>query len=141
MKPMKDKVFFDSNILIYAYSIDEPRKLQIVKDLLNNHDTIIISTQTINEFVRVTTRKKMLSFKEASSIVTEFYQVFAVETISQEVIYKAIDLADKYNYSYFDSLMLASSLVSDCSVLYSEDMHNQHLVSGALKIINPFLQL
>jgi predicted nucleic acid-binding protein len=45
---MKDRVFFDSNVLIYAYSIDEPKKLNIIKELLNKHDAIIISTQTVN---------------------------------------------------------------------------------------------
>jgi predicted nucleic acid-binding protein len=138
MKPMPDKVFLDSNIIIYAYSIDEPKKQNIVKDLLNAHETIIISTQTINEFVTVTTRKKILNTMQVSAVVDELFSVFLVETINQNVIQKAIALAKKYRYSYFDCLMLASAHTSGCSTLYSEDMHHSHIVENSLKIINPF---
>lgn len=135
---MPDKVFLDSNIIIYAYSIDEPKKQAIVKNLLNAHETIIISTQTINEFVTVTTRKKILNTKQVSAVVDELFSVFLVETINQNIIKSAIILADKYHYSYFDCLMLASALGSGCSILYSEDMHHSHIVENNLKITNPF---
>ncbi|HVW98836.1 MAG TPA: PIN domain-containing protein [Candidatus Babeliaceae bacterium] len=135
---MSDRVFFDSNILIYAYSIDEPKKRQLVINLLNQYGKIIISTQTINEFIQVTTRKKMLSFQDVDKIVSELYYFFIVEAISQPIIHKAITLARKHNYSYFDSLILASALASNCAILYSEDMHNQHLIESTLRIVNPF---
>jgi|ERR1700733_11112857 len=135
---MPDKVFLDSNIIIYAYSIDEPKKQTIVKDLLNIHEIIIISTQTINEFITVTTRKKILNIKQVSAVVDELFSVFLVETINQNVIKNAIILADKYHYSYFDCLMLASALTSGCSILYSEDMHHSHMIENNLKITNPF---
>ena len=135
---MHDKVFIDSNILIYAYSVDEPDKQNIVRKLFYNHHTVIISTQTVNEFVNVTTRKKMLTNKTASLIVSELFKVFLVQAIDQKIIQKAILLAEKHRYSYFDCLMLASALSSGCSVLYSEDMHHSHAVEGSLKIIIPF---
>lgn len=136
---MSDKVFIDSNVLIYAYSIDEPEKLDAVQDLLNKHDSIIISTQTINEFINVTTRKKMLSIEKIPLVVEEFFKVFSVALIDQKVIQKAIMLAHQHRYSYFDCLMLASAIVQDCAILYSEDMHHSHVLEN-LKIINPFLK-
>jgi predicted nucleic acid-binding protein len=139
MKQMRDKVFIDSNILIYAYSVDEPEKQKIVKDLLNKHDVMVISTQTINEFINVTTRKKMLAPEKISLVVDEFFEIFSVKLIDKEVIQKAIMLVNKHRYSYFDSLMLASAIIHDCSILYSEDMHHFHVLEGGLRIINPFL--
>lgn len=53
---MSDKVFVDTNLLIYAYSATEPEKKEIVLKLLEEHD-IIISTQVINEFIWVMNRK------------------------------------------------------------------------------------
>ena len=135
---MLDKVFIDSNIIIYAYSVDEPKKQAVVKSLLNAHEAIVISTQTINEFVTVTTRKKILSYSQASAAVKELFLELLVETIDQGIIQNAIALAEKYRYSYFDSLMVASALAADCSILYSEDMHHDHVVEKKLKIINPF---
>ena len=135
---MKDKVFIDSNILIYAYSIDEPAKRQVVEDLLNQYDVIIISTQTINEFVNVMTRKKRLDYKQVSLVVKELFSVFIVQIVDFEVIQKAIELAIRHHYSYFDSLIIAAAIAANCSVLYSEDMHHEHLIENRLKIINPF---
>jgi predicted nucleic acid-binding protein len=140
MKQMPDKVFLDSNIIIYAYSIDEPKKQAIVKNLLSAHETILISTQTINEFVTVTTRKKILNYVQASAAVKELFLELSVETIDQSVIQNAITLAEKYRYSYFDSLMVASALAADCSILYSQDMHHDQVIEKKLKIINPFHQ-
>jgi len=138
MKRMPDNVFIDSNIIIYAYSVDEAEKQAIVKDLLNAHDVICISTQTINEFVNVTVRKKMLDSDTVSAVVDELFSTLSVTAIDQRVIQNAITLAKNYRYSYFDSLMLASALKSGCSILYSEDMHHKHVIDGKLKIINPF---
>jgi len=138
MRQMPDKVFFDSNIIIYAYSVDEPKKQTLVKALLNAHEEILISTQTINELINVTMRKKMLDALQVSAVVNELFLVCSVEVIDQNVIQKSLALVKKYRYSYFDSLMLASALSAGCSILYSEDMHNQQIIEGKLKIINPF---
>ncbi len=48
MKQMPDRVFIDSNILIYAYSVDEPSKQNIARKIFYTHDVLVISTQTIN---------------------------------------------------------------------------------------------
>lgn len=135
---MKDKVFIDSNILIYAYSIDEQKKRAIVENLLNTHDTVIISTQTINEFVNVMTKKKKLGYKEISLVIKELFSVFTVETVNAQTIQKAIDIAIVHHYSYFDSLIISSAINSECSILYTEDMHHQHVIENNLKIVNPF---
>jgi predicted nucleic acid-binding protein len=50
---MKDNVFIDTNILIYAYSIDEAKKRGIVQTIFAEYQTITISTQVINEFINV----------------------------------------------------------------------------------------
>jgi predicted nucleic acid-binding protein len=90
---MPDKVFIDSNIIIYAYSVDELKKQAIARELLNTHETILISTQTINEFVNVTTRKKMLSNGQIAEIIDELFLVFSVEIIDQNIIKKALNIA------------------------------------------------
>ncbi len=134
---MSDKIFIDSNIIIYAYSVDEPKKLKIARNILLSHE-IILSTQTINEFINVTTRKKMLTLGQVVEIVHELFDLCSIKFIDQKTIEKALVLVEKYHYSYFDSLMIASALVADCSILYSEDMHHDHVIENQLKIINPF---
>ena len=49
-----------------------------------------------------------------------------------------MELIEKYQYSYWDSLLLASSLENKCSIIYSEDMQHEQIIEKKLKIINPF---
>jgi len=50
----------------------------------------------------------------------------------------ALSLKDRYGYSYYDCLMLASALEGNCRVIYTEDMSDGQMIDGALEIINPF---
>jgi predicted nucleic acid-binding protein len=58
---MIDKRFFDTNIVVYLYSQDEPDKQSIAKDLFKNNQPII-STQVLGEFANVLRRKFQLEY-------------------------------------------------------------------------------
>ncbi len=82
-------------------------------------------------------KKKKLNYSQVVLAIDEMYKNFVVEIIDQTIIEKAIAIAVRYSYSYFDSLMISSALVSNCSILYSEDMHHQHAIEN-MTITNPF---
>ncbi|OQW99615.1 MAG: twitching motility protein PilT, partial [Thiothrix lacustris] len=46
----------------------------------------------------------------------------------------------RYKFSYYDSIIVSSALLSGCQVLYSEDMQHSLLVENQLTIIDPFVQ-
>lgn len=55
-----------------------------------------------------------------------------------ELIHSALDVSERWKYSFHDSLIIAAALEASCSILYSEDLqHEQKIYS--LQIINPFL--
>ena len=57
---MKDRVFFDSNIIIYLFDKSEKDKHELVKYLFykNLQENIsYISTQVINEFIVIASQK------------------------------------------------------------------------------------
>jgi len=58
--------------------------------------------------------------------------------IQRNTIDKAIDIKDRYGYSYYDCLMLASALEGDCSFIFTEDMNNGQIICDTLQIVNPF---
>jgi len=66
-------------------------------------------------------------------LVCECITIFGRETINM-----ALGLKDKYGYSYFDCLMLASALENDCVYIFIEDMNDGQIIDGRLKIVNPF---
>ncbi len=135
---MSVNIFLDSNILIYAFENNEPKKqniaLNIIESDLNN---IILSTQVINEFINVMNKKKKIPFNKIELMV-DGLTYFQTAQISNSTIKLALQIAQKYSYSYFDSLMLSSAIENDCPIIYSEDMHNNHEILNKLKIINPF---
>jgi len=134
---MRDNVFFDSNLWIYLYSDSD--KCQIVIDLINNHfDNIVISTQVLGECFNVLTRKKIKTPVEAEEIIKDIALVSEIAGIDRQSVSQAIKIHTRYNYSYYDSLIIASALENNCTILYSEDMQNQQVIDGCVTIVNPF---
>jgi predicted nucleic acid-binding protein len=58
--------------------------------------------------------------------------------IHRNTINKALSLKDRYGYSYYDCLMLASALDGNCRFIYTEDMSDGQVINDTLIIINPF---
>ena len=134
---MPDKVFIDSNIIIYLYSEDEPDKRERCQQLVRTHQGII-STQVINEVSNVLYRKMNLTVSELRAVVDELFKAFSVSLLNQDSIKLALSILERYAYSYWDSVIIASALENSCSILYSEDMQHKQIIEGKLQIINPF---
>jgi predicted nucleic acid-binding protein len=133
---MDEPVFIDTNILIYAYSSTELDKKQLADKLLKTD--VKISTQIVNEFIWVMTKKYNINAVKIKRIVKGLFFVYEVVLINQKIIEQALTIADRYNYSYWDSLVLSSALEADCSIIYSEDMQHGQVIEEKLKISNPF---
>ena len=65
---MSDKVFFDTNVLVYAFDKSEPEKGTIAKRLIRDYGSegnLVLSTQVLQEFyVTVTKAKKLMLAKK-----------------------------------------------------------------------------
>jgi len=59
--------------------------------------------------------------------------------VDETTVRKSADIAIRYQLSNWDALIIASSILSGCEILYSEDMQHQMIVDNSLEIINPFL--
>lgn len=135
---MKDKVFLDTNVFIYAYSKTEPNKREIALDLLSLEE-VLISTQIVNEFVWVMYRKFKVDRQKLQIITNKILETFEVTLIDLGTIRKALNIFANYNFSYWDSLIIASALENNCSILYTEDMQHGQMIEGKLKVVNPFV--
>ena len=121
---MKDRVFIDSNKQLIAKGIS-----------LDFGSTI--SVQVVNEVSNNLLKKFIFSNSQVKQFVDSCYKRYEVVSLNKDSFLKACDIRDKYNVSYYDSLIVASAIVLNCTILYSEDMqHNQEIEN--LKIINPF---
>ena len=140
MKFMSDKVFFDSNILIYSIDESEAEKRSMTKNLIEDaakNKTAWISTQSLQEFYNVVTRKLKVSKEDAKLMVKTLSETFPVLQVTPKIILLGIDVSVKTGFSFWDSLVLASAVECSCDVLYSEDLNSGQVVNG-VKILNPF---
>jgi len=133
---MNDKIFVDTNILVYSVSNDKDKK-KIAENILLNYDAVI-SPQVIGEFVVVSLRKKILESSKVIVYAKKFMQVFHVTVITAKTVSLALDIMTKYKYSYWDSLILSAALENSCSFLYSEDLQDAQKIEDTLIIVNPF---
>ena len=138
MMPMKDKIFVDSNIFLYALSDLDLSKQLIAGDLITQE--IMISTQVINEVSSNLIKKLKFNNTEVCAFVESCYAHYLVINFNQKTFTLACDLREKYSLSYYDSLIVASALISKATVLYSEDMQHNLDINKKMRIINPFIQ-
>ncbi len=135
----KDKIcFIDSNIWLYAFiETQDTDKSGIAKSVIQNRNiAITVSTQIINEVCVNLIRKAHFSEKKIRELVESFYNKYNVLEISKENLLKASEIREHHNFSFWDSLILASALYASAEIFYSEDMQNGFVIEK-MKIVNP----
>jgi predicted nucleic acid-binding protein len=141
-----NKKFIDSNIWLYRF-LDDPKidpqeyqsKRLIAIDLTQAMDrSLVISTQVITETCAVLKRKTKIADQDILELVEELEEQCEIIYLSISEIKEACRLREKYYFSYWDSLVIATALRSSANILYSEDMQHGLLIDNRLKIINPF---
>ena len=136
---MQDKYFFDSNIWLYLFLEKGSRKSLIAKQYIEStvlKNQIVISWQVLNE-VSINLLKKGFTEQQVLSIVKWLYKIATIQDFTKEMLLKASLLRDKYSISYWDSLIVAAALESNCRFLITEDMQNGQKITS-LTIRNIF---
>lgn len=137
---MSDRVFFDTNVLLYLYDRrDEGKRRRAAETFRSALDSrsLTISTQVIQEFYVSVTRKLGLPPRDAGALVADLCQLPLV-TIGAPQILRALALEAKFHLSFWDALILSAAETAEAAVLFSEDfMHDR--TYGGVKVVNPFL--
>ena len=134
---MNDKVFLDTNILVYGYSNSDREKQFVARNIIMGNNSFI-STQVLQELTNTITKKFKLRYSDAIDAISESCHNNNLYINISSTLIKACKIAEEYKYSYYDSLIISAALLCDCTQLYSEDMKNNQIINGVLKISNPF---
>ncbi len=133
--------FFDTNVLVYAVDAGDLARKEIAIDRFARavkDDSIVLSTQVLQEFYNITTRKLKppLSPREAASQIGQLC-AFDVVGATADSVLAAIELAQKHRLQWWDALILEAALRANADVLVSQDgQHGQRF--GRLVVENPF---
>lgn len=132
------KVFLDTNLLVYAHTnVDEPKQ-RIIQHLITGENTLV-STQIFTEVANVLFKKFKFPWQDIEKVLYEIAQNNEVHTNTVNTIQRACQVAERYGFSFYDSLVLAAALESGCPVLYSEDLQHSQVIDQVLTVKNPFV--
>ena len=131
------EAFFDTNVLLYLLSGDAS-KADRAENLVAAGG--VISVQVLNEFASVASRKLGMSWAEIREVLETVRAVCRVEPISLETHDRGLALSERYGFSIYDSMILASALLAGCDALFTEDLQDGQSVDGKLTVRNPFVE-
>jgi predicted nucleic acid-binding protein len=135
MSFMRDRIFLDSNVVIYALGMDQVKK-RISVDLLNQHP--FISVQVVNEVVNVSIKKLKMANSEAYEIGRMLINKCNIVSLNERTVLKGFEISERYRFSFWDSLIIAAALENECSILYTEDLHHNQSIEEEMIIKNPY---
>jgi predicted nucleic acid-binding protein len=127
--------FFDTSVLLYLLSADAD-KADRVEGLLERSG--VVSVQVLNEFTAVATRKLGMSLAEVREILGTVRTVCTTYPLTPEHHDGGMEIAERYRFSFYDSVIVASALSARCKTLYSEDLQHRQIIEKRLTVINPF---
>ena len=132
-----DRAFLDTNLFVYLYSDSNELKKEQTIQTINKYERFV-STQVLNEFCNVCIRKLNLPISSVKDAINEIKDTCNLIIVDDATVITALEQQEKYKYSYYDSLMIASALESNCQCLLSEDMADGQIIEGKLTILNIF---
>lgn len=127
--------FFDTNVLVYIASGD-PVKAARAEAILGRGG--VISVQVLNELANVSRRKMRMSWQETHTFLSLFRGLLTVHSLEVETHETGLALAERYNLSIYDAMIVAAALQAGCETLWSEDMQDGMALGEGLRIVNPF---
>lgn len=144
---MTDKVFIDTNILVYAFldadclesHIKHTKAVELLQSLIRTCQ-IILSTQVLSEYYSALLKHKITD-NDIQNSIQALIRAVAVSSVSVDTVLASFHIKNRYKFSYWDSLIIASALENNCAHLYSEDLQNSQnsqIIKNTLYIKNPF---
>ena len=134
--------FVDTNVFVYLFDETDPIKRSRAREIvrLSLSRSWVVSHQVVQETLNVITRKL------ATPVTAEHARRFLSAVLlplwsvspSAELYRRGLDIQSRYQYGFYDALIIAAALEASCSRLLSEDLHHGQRIEN-LTIENPFL--
>ncbi len=139
---MSAETFIDTNVFIYHLDGSDPRKQAIaagiVRDAISS-GAACVSFQVVQECMNTALRKAARPLKPEQ--IRPYLDVVLLPLMqvlpSAALYHRALDVQQRWHFSFYDALIVAAALAAGCTRLLSEDLqHGQRI--EALNVHNPF---
>lgn len=133
---MSDRVFFDTNILVYVIGQHDARTPTAERLVARGG---LVSVQVLNELASVAHRKLRMAWPE----ITEALAAIRIlcpspVAITAEIHDAALRVAAHHGFHIYHALIVAAALDANCDTLYTEDLQSGQVIDGRLTVQNPF---
>lgn len=135
----------DTNILLYSVDRHEPAKQMKAQQLLNQLRSAPPPTfllwQVVGELVGQLRRWRdqgKLSGADYTQHLQILPNLFPILLPTVCTLGRAIDLADRFSLSHWDSMLLGACQDAGLTTLYTEDMGAPTMIDG-IQLINPLI--
>lgn len=137
---MTDRLFVDTNILIYAMDPDDPERRRTAADVIRKgfaDKRLVISPQVLNECYRVLVHKrKLVPAAEARGYLRAFLPL-CTAPLDVDTHRIAYAIEDRHRLAWWDCVILASGLQAGCRYFVTQDMHDGQTIESIM-IVDPF---
>ncbi|MCL5667964.1 MAG: PIN domain-containing protein [Candidatus Thermoplasmatota archaeon] len=140
---MNDELFFDSNVICYAYDLAEPSKrdscLSLVEGAFEGKIKGIISNQILVEIFNAFTRKLGVSFEKANLIVRSFVESKQWRKLdyNHKTLLKALEHSQSFKSPFLDVLISETMKENGITSIVTENKKDFTRIPGIV-VINPF---
>ncbi len=138
-------IFFDTNVLVYAYGPDDParrqRALLLIREAMRE-GRCVISTQVMQEFFSVVLRRNFISPADALDVLRGLAEYQAVPANAGSVL-RAVALRQRVRVSIWDALIVQAALDAGCGTLFTENLQDGQRFAAVgdaatVTVVNPF---
>ena len=132
----------DTNVLVYSYDYQDPRRRGQALDVLEGLQTQSmgrLSVQCLAEFASVSTRRLVPQLTRAEAVVQVEYwtRAFPIYPVTSQIVVAAVRGARDHRLAYYDAQLWATALLNQVPLIFSEDFASGSSIEG-VRLVNPF---
>jgi predicted nucleic acid-binding protein len=138
---MTAPVFVDTNVLVYAVDLADPQKQRAARSWLDElwkNKLGRLSFQVLQEFYVKISQKGLSTVPDARIEIRDLLTWNPVP-VTAGLLERSWKIQDRYNFSFWDSLIVAAAKSAFCCFLITEDLQSGQDLDGLL-VVNPFLR-
>jgi predicted nucleic acid-binding protein len=133
------RTFLDTNVLVYSDDRADKRRsrtaIEVIEQALCAGEGVL-STQVLQEYYAVTTRKLGTDPDIARRKVALYARMDVVQ-VDVAMILEGTELQRAHQLSFWDALILAAASRGCCATLLTEDLQHGSTLAG-MNVLNPF---
>ncbi len=136
---MSFRAFLDTNVVVYLFDDDEPKKQARARAVLGDREfDLVVSTQVLGEVYVTLTRKlaRPLAPEAAADAIDALAELPVVHT-DVALVRVAIETSRQTQLSYWDALIVEAAASAGCDQLLTEDLATGSTLRG-VAVVNPF---